>query len=30
MTLEDLDRAIDRMVDVALEAGTGLALDSTA
>jgi purine-nucleoside phosphorylase len=30
MSAEDLNRAIDRMVEVALEAGTGLAVDSTA
>jgi purine-nucleoside phosphorylase len=28
MSAEDLGRAVDRMVDVALEAGTGLAVDS--
>ena len=30
LSAEDLSRAVDRMVEVALEAGTGLALDSSA
>ena len=29
MSAEDLNRAVDRMVGVALEAGTGLAVDSS-